>query len=150
MSPVVTSPVATSPVTLSPITEVPPVLGDFAIGTVLLDGRELSVAIADTPDLRPRGLMHVTDLGSLDGMIFIWPEDTESSFWMKDTLLTLDIAWFDAAGRFVSMLTMTPCGEQLDCPRYHAAGPYRFALEMAAGTMPVLGQDSTLELAEGF
>ena len=149
-SPVVTSPVATSPATTSPIVDVPAVLADFGIGTVRLDGTELLVAIARDSRLRVQGLMGVTDLGSLDGMVFIWDEDTDSSFWMKDTLIPLDIAWFDAAGRFVSQLTMPPCGDEEVCPTYAADTPYRFALEMPEGTIPGLSEPSLLELVEGF
>ncbi len=148
--PVTTSPVLTSPVTISPIVNVPVILTDFGIGTVRLDGSELSVAIADDARLRPRGLMGVTELGSLDGMVFVWDRDTESTFWMKDTLIALDIAWFDARGGFVSRVTMLPCDDQQECPSHAADTPYRYALEMPQGTMPDLSEASVMELVAGF
>ncbi len=134
---------------MSPIIVVPPVLADFRVGTVRLEGGEFVVAIADTPVLRPQGLMNVTNLLSLDGMVFFWPEDTETRFWMKDTLISLDIAWFDSSGLFISMLTMPPCGDEEHCPKYFAAGPYRSALEMPEGAMPDLREGSRLEFLEG-
>ena len=149
-SPLVTSPVTTSPVRTSLIFDVPAVLTDFGIGTVRLDGSELSVAIAGNPGLRARGLMGVTELGSLDGMVFVWDRDTGSTFWMKDTLIALDIAWFDAGGRFVSQLTMLPCDDQQVCPTHAAEALYRYALEMPQGTMPELSEASMLELVAGF
>jgi uncharacterized membrane protein (UPF0127 family) len=149
-SPVTTSQVTTSPINLSPVLDVPGALRDFGIGTVRLAGGELTVAIADDDGLRPRGLMHVTDLGSLAGMVFVWPEDTQSTFWMKDTLISLDIAWFDSDGNFVSGLTMPVCPSNEVCPNYAADARYRFALEMPAGTMPDLDSGSRLELIEGF
>ena len=143
-SPVSISPVVTSSVFISPIVDVPAVLADFDTGVVLLNGVELVVAIADSPELRPRGLMNVADLGSLDGMVFIWSDDTDTGFWMKDTVIALDIAWFDAAGRFVSETAMPICPAGEACPTYSAGAPYRFALELPEGSMPVLDASSRL------
>lgn len=114
---------------------VPSPLADFAIDTVQLDGRELLVAIADTPELRRQGLMNVPDLLDLDGMLFMFTEDSSGGFWMKDTLIPLDIAFFDTLGAYVDGFVMEPCTTD-DCPTYRPSGPYRYALEMAAGGMP--------------
>ncbi|MEA3502816.1 MAG: DUF192 domain-containing protein, partial [Actinomycetota bacterium] len=75
-------------------------LDGFEAATITIDGRELSVAVADTQALRAQGLMGVTDLGGLDGMLFVFQETTDGGFWMKDTLIALDIAFFDAGGVF--------------------------------------------------
>lgn len=115
--------------------EVPEALEGFAVESVMLDSTELWVAVADTSELRRRGLMHVDDLLGLDGMVFMFDRDTSSGFWMKDTLIPLDIAFFDVAGRFVDGFTMEPCTTP-DCPTYRPSGSYRYALEMAAGTLP--------------
>ena len=115
--------------------EVPASLGDFAVATVWLDDIEIRVALADTSELRRRGLMQVDDLLDLEGMVFVFEQDSSSGFWLKDTLISLDIAFFDVAGRFVDGFTMEPC-TTTDCPTYRPSGSYRFALEMAAGTMP--------------
>lgn len=93
------------------------------------------LALADAPGLRSRGLMGVTDLGDLDGMLFSWGGDTVSSrFTMRNTLIPLRIVFFDADGAFVSRADMVPC-EIDDCPTYGAAGPYAFAIEFPAGTV---------------
>ena len=133
-----TQPAATvrpSTTEVPPTTVVPEQLSDFELGTVLLDGISYDVALADTGDLRRRGLMGVTDLGSLDGMLFVFSGDTTGGFWMKDTLISLDIAFFTAEGSFVDGFVMEPCITE-DCPTYRPSGPYRFALEMPAGSMP--------------
>ena len=149
-SAVTTSPVSPGPVTTSPVLDVPPQLAGIDIGEVRLSGVELRVAIADTAARRSQGLMNVTDLGSLDGMVFVWEDDTVSNFWMKDTPMPLDIAWFDSSGLLVSTQTMQPCPAGETCVYYSAAGPYRVALEMPAGTMPPLTDNSTLEPVAGF
>lgn len=114
---------------------IPEVLPEgIEVNTVLLDDRELVVAVADTAALRRQGLMYVEDLLDLDGMLFIFDDDNTGGFWMKNTLLSLDIAFFDADGAVVDRFVMDPCTAN-PCPKYSAAGPYRYALEMAAGTM---------------
>ncbi|MBU1865372.1 MAG: DUF192 domain-containing protein, partial [Actinobacteria bacterium] len=89
----------------------PDPLDGFARLEVGVGGEVWRVAVADTPALRSRGLMGVTDLGSVRGMLFLWPNDTAGGFWMKDTLIPLDIAFFDAAGVLVDLVSMTPCPE---------------------------------------
>jgi uncharacterized membrane protein (UPF0127 family) len=95
--------------------------------------------LAETAEQRSQGLMRRTDLAGHDGMIFRFEADTSGSFWMKDTPLPLSIAWFDAAGRFVSATDMEPCVDLPACPTYGAAGPYRYALEVPKGALPALG-----------
>ena len=65
--------------------------------------------LADTEAKRQRGLMGRRDLAGYDGMLFVCRADTTTSFYRKDTPLPLSIAWFDAAGRFVSSTDMEPC-----------------------------------------
>jgi uncharacterized membrane protein (UPF0127 family) len=105
------------------------------LDTIRLDGDELLVAVADTPPLRQVGLMNVADLGDLDGMLFVFEADSSGGFWMKDTLIPLDIAFFEADGSFVDGFLMEPC-TTTDCPTYRPSGPYRYALEVPAGRMP--------------
>jgi hypothetical protein len=76
-------------------------LTDWEVGTVVINGVELMVAVADTPGERAQGLMGVEDLGSLAGMLFVHESDSEGGFWMKDTIIPLDIAFFAADGSLV-------------------------------------------------
>lgn len=124
---------------------VPQVLDGFDFGPTWLDGQQLVVGIADTSELRQRGLMFVENLGDLDGMLFIFEQDSTGRFWMKNTLIPLDIAFFDADGAFVDGFVMEPC-TTANCPKYGPDGTYRYALEMAAGTMPA--NPARLELIE--
>lgn len=121
--------------TIADAPQVPGPLASFAIDAIKLDGQELLVAIADTADLRRQGLMNVPALLDLDGMLFVFDADSTGGFWMRDTLIPLDIAFFDVAGTFVDGFLMEPCVTS-DCPTYRASGPFRYALEMAAGEMP--------------
>lgn len=121
-------------------------LGDADVVAVTLDGRTLIVAHASTAGDRAHGLRAVTDLGDLDGMLFSWGGETVTSrFNMFDTLIDLDIAFFDAAGAWVDGFPMVPC-DTGDCPAYAASGPYAYALETPAGSQPTPGPDSVLSL----
>ena len=116
----------------------------FDVIDVTLGGEAITVALADEPALRSRGLMGVADLGDLDGMLFSWGGDTVSSrFTMRNTLIPLRIVFFDVDGAFVSRADMVPC-ETDDCPTYGAAGPYAFAIEFPAGR--VVSTDDRLEV----
>ncbi|HJS49344.1 MAG TPA: DUF192 domain-containing protein [Gaiellaceae bacterium] len=103
---------------------------DRATATLRLDGVPFSPELARTPAQRSLGLMH-RKRAPKDGMLFVFPYDTTGGFWMKNTLVPLTIAFFDADGRRVRKLSMTPC-RQASCPIYDPRRRYRFALELRA------------------
>jgi hypothetical protein len=102
------------------------------------------VAVADSPTERTRGLMFVEDLLDVDGMLFVYAEERFGSFWMKDTLIPLDIAFFDAGGRLVTKLEMEPCDAGDNCPSYSPEGEFQFALETEAGDLAWLEDGDVL------
>lgn len=134
-------------------TTVPPIIGPttettvaaahlldaFEHHTIEVSGDEWEVAVATDRDQRAQGLMGVTDLGGLDGMLFVWDEDAASAFVMRDTLLPLDIAFFAADGTLVDLLSMEPCVAE-PCERYQPSGPYRYALEAPTGAFDAMDQ----------
>jgi uncharacterized membrane protein (UPF0127 family) len=79
------------------------------------------------------------DLGGYDGMLFRFPGDTTTRFYMRNTPLPLSVAWFDGAGRYVSQADMSPCADVDGCPEYAASAPYRTALEVPQGHLATLG-----------
>jgi uncharacterized protein len=99
------------------------------------DGDPLTVRleVAADPATRARGLMERERVPPGTGMVFLYPADVAESFWMKNTLVPLSIAFVAADGRVVSVAEMTPCKAD-PCPSYAPAGPYRYAVELAAGS----------------
>jgi uncharacterized membrane protein (UPF0127 family) len=102
-------------------------------------GPPLCAASAEAPEQRQRGLMGRQDLAGYDAMVFRFPADVTTTFFMRNTPLPLSIAWFDASGRLVSQTDMDPCPDIDGCPDYAPAGPYRDALEVPRGHLSTLG-----------
>ena len=98
----------------------------------------LHVQIAQTAQSRERGLMGVKKMPDQVGMAFLFGEPTSTGFWMKDTLIPLDIAFWDSKGRIVATSTMTPCRAD-SCPVYQPATTYVSSVEMNAGLLAAKG-----------
>lgn len=105
--------------------------------------------LALTTAQQNRGLMNRTNLAGYDGMLFQFLDPTTVEFYMKDTLISLSIAWFNSSGLFVSSTDMTPCGSAAVCPLYHSAAPYTDALEVPEGQLLHLGVAAGSTLAVG-
>ncbi|MEO6121580.1 MAG: DUF192 domain-containing protein [Acidimicrobiales bacterium] len=102
-------------------------------------GVERCALLAETDRQLQQGLMGRRDLSGYDAMIFRFGADTTGSFFMRNVPVPLEIAWFDAAGGFVSSTEMAPCPDMDGCPTYAPAGAYRFALEVLGGGLDRLG-----------
>ncbi|HEX9968649.1 MAG TPA: DUF192 domain-containing protein, partial [Acidimicrobiales bacterium] len=107
------------------------------------------VLVADDTEERRRGLMEVTDLGKHAGMVFLFQADSQNGFWMRNTPMPLTVAYYDAAGRFVSSADMQPCNDTPRCPGYEPAGPYRTAVEVPRGKAPGHGIGPGSKIAVG-
>jgi uncharacterized membrane protein (UPF0127 family) len=102
-----------------------------APATVLrLDGVPFRPELALTPAQQQRGLMFRRKAPA-DGMLFVFADDTQGGFWMKNTLVPLTIVFFDSSGTRVRKLSMTPCRKD-PCAIYDPRRRYRFALELRA------------------
>lgn len=108
--------------------------------TLAGDGEEvkLSAYVADTAELRRRGLMGWESMPDDTGMLFVYEDDSTGGFWMKDTLLELSIAFASADGTVHTVMEMEPC-ERSPCPSYAPDEPYRYALEVERGVFEDIG-----------
>jgi uncharacterized membrane protein (UPF0127 family) len=98
--------------------------------TSLIVGGKLVIAeVADDDGERQRGLMQRPALPPGGGMLFVYPDARPRSFWMKDTILPLSIAYIDEDGRIVSIRDMRP----LDESGVPSGAPAQYALEMDQG-----------------
>lgn len=98
----------------------------------------VEIEVADSPALHARGLMHRESLPDDAGMLFLFFQDGEGSFYMKDTLIPLSIAFFDRDGVILKIMDMEPC-EEGRCPSYLPGVTYRGALEVNQGAFEEWG-----------
>jgi uncharacterized membrane protein (UPF0127 family) len=104
----------TRPVTLSP-----------KAGAVVV-----SAEVADTEATQHIGLMNRSHLAPDSGMLFIFANDVQDPFWMRNTYVSLDIIFIGANKRIVSIAENTTV---LSEDYISATAPYRYALEVNAG-----------------
>jgi uncharacterized membrane protein (UPF0127 family) len=107
----------------------------------------LRAEIAATPGQRAEGLMGRISLPEGAGMLFVFPAPVQVGFYMKDTLIPLDIA-FISQDRVVEVRTMTPCTSN-PCPVTTPAVVYERALEVNAGTFERAGISAGAGVAFG-
>jgi uncharacterized membrane protein (UPF0127 family) len=112
--------------------------------------RSFDVEVADTTDERRTGLMGRESLSPHDGMAFLWADPVQGSFWMKDTLIPLSIAFWDESARIVLITDMKPCRAD-PCPTYGPDSPFVGAVEVAQGELRRrgVGVGDTVDLTIG-
>lgn len=117
-------------------------LDKLGLGTVNIKGLTVQAWIADEPDERAKGLMFVTaqELAPLDdgrerGMLFVFQRDQRNGFWMRNTIIDLDIAFISSDATIVQTFTMAALDESSYVPR----SAYRYALEVSAGVFARFG-----------
>jgi len=96
------------------------------------------VEIAQTEKERQKGLAGRKSLCSQCGMLFVFPKKGYHQFWMKDTLIPLDIIWIDENWQVVDFIAYAqPQGKrkQEELPVYTPAKPALYVLELPGGTV---------------
>lgn len=94
-------------------------------------GQTVQVEIADTPESRRKGLMGRKHLAPDTGMLFIFENPQLLSFWMKDTLIPLSIAFFDEKKKLIEAIDMpVPSSNVTQPPLFTSTKPALYALEM--------------------
>jgi len=85
-----------------------------------------SIEVADNAESRARGLMYRESLPTMAGMLFVYPAPKPVGFWMKNTLIPLDMLFIDPTGTVTSL--------------HHMAIPH--------DERPIFGGDDTLAVLE--
>ena len=109
-----------------------PLVSGPPLRTAILEvgGQALTVEIASTPEQRQIGLMSRPSMPAASGMLFVFPDDQPRSFWMRNTLIPLSIAFIDSEYTILNMEDM----HALDDQTFHLSqGPARYALEVNQG-----------------
>ncbi len=100
--------------------------------TITVGDDELRVEIADDGLLRQRGLSYRDGLDPGTGMLFVYPEAGDRSFWMKEMRFCLDIVWLDdvSIAGAAENVCPEPGVSDIDLTRYVSNVPVRFILEV--------------------
>ncbi len=113
---------------------------------ILPGGRPLTLELAMTQDEIGQGLMFRSSLPENRGMLFLFGEERIPSFWMKNTLMPLDIVFLSAEGTVVDVIhNALPCTTE-PCPQYVSKAPAMAVLEVAAGVAESHGLDNGTRL----
>jgi uncharacterized membrane protein (UPF0127 family) len=97
------------------------------------DKTKVTVEIADTEEKRARGLMFREYMAPADGMIFLFDEPGNYPFWMKNTLIPLDMLWLDSQAHIVSIARSVPPCKADPCPSYPPSGTATYVIEVVSG-----------------
>ncbi|MFA5087704.1 MAG: DUF192 domain-containing protein [Candidatus Omnitrophota bacterium] len=99
----------------------------------------VNVEIAREGEALLRGLQFRKSLGEKEGMLFIFPNEEKLSFWMKDTLIPLDIIWLDYSRTIVHVEAEVPPCNGDPCPAYSSSAKAMYVLEINAGHAARMG-----------
>lgn len=114
-----------------------------SVAVVPIKGDLYTLELALDTQARIRGMMYRTSLKDDEGMLFVFPEAIERSFWMKNCLIPLDILFLDSRGTVTAVHEMpieapktkqeSEIAYEQRLAHYWSNGPARFAIELQAG-----------------
>lgn len=112
------------------------------------------VEIADGKEKRAKGLMYRRSLDENKGMLFIFEKEEIHTFWMKNTIIPLDMIWITSEGKVVHIEQAEPCYNEV-CKTYYPFKKATYVLEVnigyteknniSVGDMLVIDLESRLE-----
>lgn len=94
------------------------------------------VEVARTPQEQAKGLMFRTEMRPNEGMLFPLNPAREAQFWMKNTVISLDIVFIGTDGRILNIAENTTPYSEAGIP---SAGPVKAVLELNGGRVAELG-----------
>jgi len=97
-----------------------------------IDVIKINVEIADDNKEREKGLMFRERLNENDGMLFIFDYEEYRTFWMKNTLIALDMIFIDENLEINGIVNAVPCRED-PCIVYESSKPAKYVLEVNSG-----------------
>jgi hypothetical protein len=137
---------------LAPIASAAPAVPAWRLGipwstetaTVQFENDVIDAQIADTGQLRSRGLGYRDELAPGTGMLFVYDEPDSLTFWMKGMRICLDIVWIE--GGEIKGAAESVCPDpgvaDADLQRYASPEPVRYVLEVPAGWLEEHGYEA--------
>ena len=122
-----------------------------AVKITISPNLKVEAEVAVTDEERATGLMFRESLPKMGGMLFVFHELDHHSFWMKNTLIPLDIIWLNERKEIVYWVTADPCKKD-PCAFYSPLQKAKYALEVNGGFVKIhgltLGQRLDFELPQ--
>lgn len=114
------------------------------VSRMVFNGHAFDLEVARTPAQWQKGLSQRRALKDNHGMVFVFDREQPLHFWMRETLIPLDIIYFNSNGSFNSVhKNVAPCKlpkyTSSYCPTYASTGNARYAVELKGGTLDRLG-----------
>ena len=106
---------------------------DRYIKVFFANGKSVTAELAVTDEERARGLMFREKILPDQGMLFVFEREDAHSFWMKNTLVYLDMLWLDSQRRVIHIEANVPPCKEDPCPSYGPGVPARYVLELKGG-----------------
>jgi uncharacterized protein len=106
---------------------------DLPMVKMAIGGRDFTLEIADTYERRQIGLMYRDSMPEDRGMIFVFKEEKEQSFWMGNCRFSIDAIYVDAKMRIVSFVTMKVYTRPDETTEYPSDGPAKWVVELNGG-----------------
>lgn len=100
-------------------------------------GAVYRLELARTPEEQAQGLMFRESLPPRSGMLFPFPDASVHKFWMKNTMIPLDMVWLDPSGKVLFVSANTPPCRADPCPSYGPDAAAASVLEIAGGKAAV-------------
>jgi len=92
----------------------------------------VDIELAQTADEKAKGLMFRTHLPEGQGMLFVYEEEGIYPFWMKNTLIPLDMIWISGDFKVVDVRHAIPCPSD-SCASYTPSAKAKYILEVNSG-----------------
>jgi len=105
---------------------------EYPITEVCIKDSCFQVELAETLEERQQGLMYRTELQESGGMLFIFPEEGEYGFWMKNTLIPLELIYMNESFGVVEIAQLQPCKND-PCNSYLPVQAATYVLEVNEG-----------------
>jgi uncharacterized membrane protein (UPF0127 family) len=112
---------------------------DRFIKVYFANGKQVTAELAVTEEERARGLMFREKILAEQAMLFVFERAGIHSFWMKNTLVSLDMLWLDDERRIIHIEADVPPCRAEPCPSYGPLRPARYVLELKGGVAAELG-----------
>ena len=115
---------------------------------VVIAGKSFNLELELDQQSRAKGMMHRTSIPENSGLLFVFPDAVERSFWMKNCFVNIDLIFLDSRGTITAVHEMPieppQSEEETDFQyeerlnHYWSQGPARFAIELASGSISQL------------